>query len=474
MAKQTIRANHELPLHSRRDFIKTGAASAAGASAGIFAQGCEPSATNSPKAKPNILLLITDQHHIDTIAAAGCSHVRTPALDRLVENGVIFSESYCSNPICSPSRAALFTGRTSCETGVYRNELPIRQDIPSMGEWFRQESDYETIYTGKWHVPATYTTDIPGFSVPMTGLIGQGNFCDTAVSMACDAYIRNRSRDKPFLMVASFMQPHDICEWLRLNLMDQPELRYPELMDELPELPPNFIIDKDEPETMRKKREREEPALGKWSDLHWRYYLWSYYRHIEMVDAEIGRILQALEDTGQQNDTLVVFTADHGEGTAHHKMVRKSSNYDEAAKVPLIVSWPGELSVRSDDSCLVSGMDIMPTLCDFAGISAPAGMKGVSLRPVLEGESPRREFIALECRANMGQMIRTNRYKYSTYKNDPVEQLFDMIDDPYEMKNLANDASHAGDLDEHKKLLKDWVSGLDIAPNVPEENRWFV
>ncbi len=333
MAKQTVK---DL---SRRNFIKAGAA---GIAAGNFMTGCGSPSTKITKAKPNILLIITDQHHIDTIAAAGCRHVRTPALDYLVKNGVNFSESYCANPICSPSRSSIFTGRTSSESGVFKNELAIRQDIPSMGDWFRQESDYETIYTGKWHLPATYTTDIPGFTVPLTGLIGQGNFCDTAVSMACEAYIRNRSESKPFLMVASFMQPHDICEWLRLNLQNQPELRYPELMDELPELPPNFLVGANEPETLHKKRAGEEPARGKWSDQHWRYYRWSYYRHIEMVDAEIGRILQALTDTGQDNDTVVIFTADHGEGMGHHKMVRKSSPYAESSKVPCIVTWTGD------------------------------------------------------------------------------------------------------------------------------------
>ena len=122
------------------------------------------------------------------------------------------------------------------ENAVYQNVIPIKEDIPNLGQWFRQESDYETIYAGKWHLPADYVTDIPGFYVINTGLIGQGNYCDTNVSMACEAYIRNRSREKPFLMVASFMQPHDICEWLRLNLENQPELRYPEIKDELPSL----------------------------------------------------------------------------------------------------------------------------------------------------------------------------------------------------------------------------------------------
>jgi len=469
MAKQTVKRL------TRRDFIKSGSVAAAGIAAMNVGTGCSSkNVTPVEKSHPNILLIITDQQNAHTIAANGCGHVKTPALDRLVEDGVSFTDSYCTNPLCSPSRSSIFSGRTSSECGVIRNEIAIRSDIPSLGEWFSRKSDYETIYTGKWHLPATYTADIPGFSVPETGLIGQGNYCDTGVAMACEAYLRNRSRNRPFLMVASFMQPHDICEWLRLNLEDQPEPRYPAIVNDLPELPPNFGVPEQEPEDIRKRRQRDEPARGKWSPNHWRYYLWSYYRHIEMVDAEIGRMLQALEDTGQRNDTVVIFIADHGEGCAHHSMVRKSTPYEEASKVPLVISWPGEYLKHTVDSYLVSGVDIMPTLCDFAGIQAPLNMRGKSLRPVLDGRSGvKSDFIALECSQNLGQMIRTERYKYVAFKNDPVEQLFDMQNDPYEMKNLAVDSVHASVMDDHRTLLRDWISHLDIAPDVPADSRWY-
>ena len=286
--------------------------------------------------------------------------------------------------------------------------------------------------------------------------------------------MRNRSRAKPFVLVASFMQPHDICEWLRLNMNNPGKLRYPELAGALPELPGNFEYDENEPETIRRMRLRNEPFKGKWDKEHWRYYRWSYYRNIEQVDAEIGRVLQALEDYGHLNDTLIVMTADHGEGMGHHQMVRKSSFYDEAVRVPLLFSWPGHVAENKTDSLqVVSGLDITPTLCDYAGIRPPAHMRGVSLRGILEASGRlSRDFIVSEVSTNTGRMVRTEGYKYITYKDNLVEQLFDMKTDPGETKNLAASSRYASTLAEHRTLLKHWEARLDVPSSVPNSDLW--
>jgi len=433
-------------------------------------------ARQSRKEKPkNILLIFTDQQHIDTIAAGGCRHLQTPALDRLKTSGVSFAQSYSANPVCSPARSCVFTGRTSSETAVYVNGRPIRSDIPNLGQWFSKQTDYETFYAGKWHLPRTYTSDIPGFKVINTGIGGFGYLCDTAMSRACEGFVRNRSKCKPFLLVASFMQPHDICEWLRLN-MDKPErLRYGELTGELPELPDNFVYDKNEPKNTKQKRLGNEPFKGSWDKEHWQYYRWSYYRNIEYVDAEIGRILQTLKDCGYAKDTLIVLTSDHGEGLAHHQMVRKNTLYDEAAKVPLLFSWPGHiLENRTDTTHLASGLDIMPTLCDYAGIKPPNNMRGRSLRSILEGKSgPANNFIVTEVSSNTGRMVRTSSFKYIVYKDDSVEQFFDMRTDPGETKNLAASSRYALVLAEHRKMLRNWESRLDVPPNAPNADAWW-
>lgn len=456
----------------RRGFLKASGAATAGlataASPAVLSAG--PGAN-----RPNVLVIMTDQQHFDTIAGAGNPHLQTPALDQLRKRGASFEISYTANPVCSPARASLLTGRTSCETGVYSNGIPVRPTIPNLGQWLGEKASYESVYAGKWHLPQSYATTMPGFRVIHTGIGGAGYLCDQGVSMACGAFIRNRKATSPFMMFTSFMQPHDICEWLRLNMNNPGGLRYPEIAGDLPPLPPNFGHDPREPETLRKIRERNEPSRGSWSAEQWRYYRWSYYRHIEMVDGEIGRILQALRDSGQDENTIIVFTSDHGEGMGHHQMVRKSSPYDEASRVPLMISYPGRIKADiRDASHPASGIDVMPTLCDYLGIDTPPNMRGKSLRPFLDGrEIEGHEFTVTESNNDTGRMVRTHRFKYVTYRSDPIDMFFDMQKDPGESRNLAADPAYADIVRRHRTMLTQWESRLDVAPNVPKSTAWW-
>ena len=455
----------------RRSFIKASGAATYGLAVGSSTAG----AVTTDRRRPNILLLLTDQQHIDTIAAGGCPYVQTPAMDRLAADGTSFRLSYSANPVCSPARSSILTGRTPSETGVYTNGKSIRASIPNLGQWLGEKGGYDAVYAGKWHLPGSYATSIRGFDVLHTGIGGQGNVCDSAVSLACEGFLRNRLTSDPFLMVASFMQPHDICEWLRLNRDVPGELRYPELADELPPLPDNFEFDAREPARVKSTREKNEPTKGGWTPEHWRYYLWSYYRHIEMVDGEIGRVADALRDTGQAENTLIVLTADHGEGLARHQMVRKSSPYDEAMKVPMIVVPPGGLTEgRTDSSHLVSGLDVMPTLCDYAGLGAPDNMRGRSLRAATEADPVDLDhYVVTEINNDSGRIVRTPRYKYVSYRGDPVDQLFDMHSDPGETRNLAGETQYALTVAEHRELLLNWERRLEVAPNVPASDAWW-
>ena len=466
-------ANRSGATISRRNVLKAGLGGAAALSAPTVLTGAPRPA--GKKGGPNVLLIMTDQQHIDTVARRGCGHVKTPGLDRLCRDGVTFNLSHSTDPVCSPARSSLWTGRMPSETGVYTNGRPIDKSVPNVGQWFGAKTNYETIYVGKWHLPSSFTHNIPGFTVLTPGVSGQGNLGDTSTSRACEGYLRNRSKDRPFLMVASFFQPHDICQWLRINQHDPGRLRYPQLADELPPLPPNFAFDPNEPDRVARSRDGNEPGVkkGKWSELHWRYYIWSYYRHIEMVDAEIARLLAALHETGHAEDTLILFTSDHGEGLGHHQMVRKNFLYDESVKVPLIASFPGRAKADTvDETHLASGLDIVPTVCDYVGIDAPPNMRGRSLRPVMEGRAGDwRPYVAAEI-GHAGRMIRSQRYKYITYRGDPVEQLFDMQADPGEKKNIAGQPKLATVLADHRKMLADWQRGLSRPPSAPPEGAW--
>lgn len=469
---------------TRRDALKIGAGAVASLTGGLTFGRSPVSADGrgtraiGRQTPPNVVLIITDQQHRDTIAALGCRYAATPGQDRLVEAGVSFLRCYSSNPICSPARSSIFTGRMASETGVWTNGLAIHPSVPNIGQWLSEQAGYETVYTGKWHLPGSRTPSIPGFRVPVTGLGGQGNLGDTSVSLACEGFLRNRTSDAPFLLVASFLQPHDICQWLRTNQANVDEVRYPEITDELPPLPDNFAIGPDEAPAVTRRRQGNEPVPGGWSELHWRYYRWSYFRMIEQVDAEIGRVLRALEESGQAGSTLVLVVSDHGEGMGHHQMVRKNFLYDEAAAVPLLVSFPGRARAGAvDDRHPVSQLDIVPTICDYAGVEAPPLQRGQSLRPLLEGEDLDREFIVSEISAGpFARMVRTERHKYLEYierpSQPPYEQLFDMIADPGETTNLVGGAEAAGTLGEHRRMLAQWEASLELAPGLPEDRVW--
>ena len=235
------------------------------------------------------------------------------------------------------------------------------------------------MYCGKWHLPYGYTADIPGFDVLPVGQ-GQGDLVDTVVSRSCEAYLKNRNSGRPFLLVASLMQPHDICYWAIKNKQLVPtKLPFPQLAGHLPELPPNHKKLPSAPQRVNQVRFKQFTT-----EEQWRYYIYVYYRQVEMLDADVGRILKALEASGNAENTIVIMTADHGEGRGRHQNVQKWHPYDEAARVPMIVVPPGAANAgRRDAEHVVSGLDVAPTLCDYAGIEPPPKYRGRSLRPRL-------------------------------------------------------------------------------------------
>ncbi len=419
--------------------------------------------------RPNILFINVDQLSMEAIGAHGCAYVSTPNLDRLAARGTSFRESHCADPICCPARASWFTGRTSCEHAVVYNNTPIRPDLPDVASWLGDRG-YETVHTGKWHVPGRELTE--SFDM-VFGEHWAGEYADEAVARSAEAYLRNRTSGDPFFLVVGFLQPHDICYWVFQNPQPPEGLPYPEAFGELPPLPPNFDVEVPEPQGTRQQGSHRIGVNGRshtrhWGESAWRHYLWAYYRHVEMVDAAIGHVLDALADSRYADETLVIFASDHGEAQARHGKVLKDFLYDEVVKVPLMYSRPGHLPEGvQDDAHLVSGLDLAPTICDFARVEWMPEARGRSVRPLLEGRSVEwRDFVAAESYVN-GRMIRTPQYKYIMYKGDPVEQLFDIEADPWETKNLAGESGCASVLEEHRALLTEWEAQLEPAPAPP-------
>ena len=196
-----------------------------------------------------------------------------------------------------------------------------------------------------------------------------------------------------------------------------------------------------------------------------------------MADTEIGRIIDALEDTGQLENTIIIYTSDHGECMGHRTHVQKNTLFDESVKVPLFVSIPGTInSAVKEGSTLASGLDIMPTICDLAGVDIPVFASGRSLKPSIDAAITRtnyddpREYLVAECSNDNGRMVRSRQYKYITYRNDICDHLYDMIADPLEMKNLVDEQEMKPVLAKHKQWLNDWEISLDKDPRV---KNWF-
>jgi len=241
--------------------------------------------------------------------------------------------------------------------------------------------------------------------------------------------------------------------------------------DKLPPLPGNHLPGPQEPEFIGMCRRRdhygeENTYTPKWDELRWRRYLYGYYRMTERADASLGLVLQTLRSQGLDDNTIVMLTSDHGEGMAAHRWVVKLMLWQEVVSVPMIWRWPGKIPAdRVEKRSLVSGIDIVPTLCDLAEIQPPRVQHGDSLAPALRGGRPlKRESLFAQLAPDtkdhslQGRAVRTGKYKYIRFSTGGNPELFhDLEADPGETRNLAKDPSHAARMSKHRQLLDDWT-----------------
>ena len=492
-------------MMNRREFIRTSAALAATAAL-KESTALGKNARSTPK-RPNIVLVIADQMNIDAISAYrdlfkneayGAHHIETPNLDWLIENGVSFKESHSTDPVCCPARASLFTGRMSCETGVFYNNIGIAKNVPNLAQWLEQHSDYKSYYCGKWHAGGKWNCPtvegarkIPGFETIPTNDNGTGLVLDYQVAASLEAFIRNTESDRPYLVVGGLLDPHDCCFWgpgLGKNMVTS-GTDYFELGQKLPPLPPN--------------QNTSHQGNVDWSEMQWKNYIYDYLRQIERLDKNLGRILCAVRD--RDDDTVLIFTADHGDECGRHRRISKWQPHQASVMVPLIVYGPNT-GIRKgviDTEHLISGVDLFPTICDFAGIEATEQCRGKSLRSILDGKQPEtwREYLYYSYQ-HTGRVIRSKKYKYvmkyafsnqtskkpgdglpdlpfidyktgrpaafvpgqgDRFRRDPGRtMLFDMEDDDWEMNNLAGNPEYASVIAEHEVELKKWEDRLEI------------
>lgn len=422
--------------------------------------------------KPNIIFIFSDQQNVKAMSCAGNRWLHTPHLDRLAAAGSRFEISYCTTPVCGPARASLFTGLMPHQHGVEINTAPLPDGMPTVGNFFR-EAGYDSYYIGKWHVGPCFPQEkdyIPGFYNDAVGHNALGEVTDSEIVDKTLKYLF-QTHEKPFLLAVSLQNPHDICHWIMKDRMELLEKYSPGPNDELPPLPANFAISEYEPEFIKMTRlpkdyGRETKYTASWTEEDWRKYLFVYYRLNEELDRQVGRILEAIEENGLTENTIIVFSSDHGEGGAEHQLVVKLQLYDGAAAVPFIIKGQGIPQGHVESSTPVSGIDLVPTLCDYANIAIPKDLPGKSLKAVLETQGLEDDsFVVTELSPFKGEkeemkarMLRTSQWKYIRFAGLSGEQLFDMKNDPGETKNLVNDPVCQEVLEKHRTLLNDWCS----------------
>ncbi len=430
------------------------------------------------------------------MSCAGNKWVKTPAMDYIAENGVRFTRAYCTNPVSSPSRFSMMTGRFCGEfyddkgqqvrenDAAYKlstlSDAVLQTTLPA----YLKKAGYELYYGGKSHLPPPLNPQKQGF----TQLKG-GDREELATEAA--NFLRQKPKG-PFYMTLSFINPHDICFMAIRDYTNTEEekamvgrskkeisalesaLKWPEGVSEedfysqyCPPLPPNFEPQKDEPQAVKKLleiRNFRKTARKNYTDKQWRMHRWAYARLTEQVDRQLQTILNALKETGQLEHTLIVFSSDHGDMDAAHRMEHKTALYEESAGVPFMVMWKGHIQGnRVDSNHLISnGLDLLPTVCDYAGIKAVADPRGKSIRPLLEGKKTKwRKTLGVE--TEIGRMVvNENKLKYIKYDAVGIEeQLIDLKTDPYEMTHVTKDLKYKKELDQLKKSFNnDWFKGF--------------
>lgn len=428
--------------------------------------------------KPNILIIITDQQNAKMMSAAGNKWLDTPNMDKLANKGLRFEKAYVTNPVCSPSRFSLFTGEYPSAIDMRHNAskldmAALQKIIPNaMGHTFTK-AGYETFYGGKSHLPGGKKEVITyGFET----FISKDERDELAAESV--ALLSNRDSDKPFFLALNFINPHDICyEAIRQfppNNRPPAEVPVPlleaiaipdsisenDFMEKyVPPLPANFEPTSDEPSAIYDLKELHSftiDAREHWTEKDWRMHRYAYHRLTERVDVQIGMVLDALEASPFADNTIVIFTSDHGEMSGSHRLEHKTVFYEESANVPLVVWYNGMENEQSVDShnIISTGLDLYPTLCDLAGVSMPDYLPGISFAPLLKNQKTNynpRKYLFME--NELGFMIRGDHFKYTLYDNGD-EMLIDLKQDPGEMVNLSQNTAYRERKAELKALLQ--------------------
>lgn len=412
--------------------------------------------------RPNVLFVITDQHHADALGVGNSSY-HTPNIDRLAESGTRFTRCYATHPQCSPSRSSLVTGLLPHQTGVHAladwGPFDLDPDSHSVGRVLR-EAGYRTGWFGRWDLgtdnaePLGWGThDLDVNDLDVTGSPGRdGAVRDEETLADAISFLREGGDESPFFLTASFNLPHR-------PYYEEEGFADTYSRSEVP-VPASFHDDlRDKPRLQAEWAPGDVPA--EYDDLTEEQFQELGYRYRTMVsraDEHVGALLDALEEEGLAENTIVVFTADHGDMQGGHGMVGKHTvPYEEVLRVPLIVrrlddAWPATV----DD--LVSNAALPGTLIELAGLEVPAAFEGGSVSEAMD-VPPDRQQVFFEHKIATGEHhpyrgIRTRDWKYVEYLAEDASELYDLQNDPWEHRNLASRAEH-DDAAEYEEVADD-------------------
>lgn len=439
--------------------------------------------------KPNIVFFFTDDQRFDTLHALGNEEILTPNMDRLVQQGVAFTHAHIpggtSGAICMPSRAMLHTGRTLFHLQGAGEQIPAEHT--TLGEALRHNG-YRTFGVGKWHNgPASYHRsfsegdeiffggmadhwNVPAYHYDPTGKYDQvclivddpfhsnqtrarpcdhihaGRHSSEIIANAGLEFLENYAGDRPFFLYLSFLAPHDPRTMPRefLELYDPPSLS----------LPPNFMGG--HPFDNGDLHGRDEMLAGfPRTPEETRRHLAEYYAMITHLDAQIGRVLQALEEKGLGENTFLVLAGDNGLALGQHGLFGKQSCYDHSVRVPLVLAGPG-IPENARRDAFVYLLDLFPTLCELTGIEIPASVEGISLVQAIHDPAEKVRDTLYFAYTDKHRAVRDRRFKLIEYVvggRHTMTQLFDLENDPWEQYNLAGDPAYAAKLAELRATL---------------------
>lgn len=399
------------------------------------------------------------------MSCAGNPDVRTPAMDMLARQGTRFTRAYCTQPLCVPSRGAMSTGQYPHQFGVPVNFHYWEKEARPT-QWIARllaEAGYHTAYFGKWHQPIDpEKKNVHGWKdVTISN--------DHELTDQCREFFRC-NHDIPFYLTVSIMNPHNICQAARDEKLPDADIGPVPAPEHCPELPANFDIPELQPsvlETVKSMAPRSYPTAH-WTRDRWRRFRWQYARVTEEADRIVGQIMNDLENAGLREDTVILFSSDHGDGGGAHQWNQKQCLYEEPLCVPLILAEPdGPCGMVNTGHLVNTGPDIFATVCRLAGVELPADRTGRSFSAdSLYHADGDRTHIFAETEFGLhskpfgiaGRAVISQKYKYTVYSQGaPGEMLVDLEKDPGEMNNLIHDIEYAEILDHHRHILADWA-----------------